>query len=210
MKNLIIIGAGGMGRSVYCIAQGCHGYNTEFQIKGFLDDDPSQLDCFKGYPPILGKAHEYIPEKDDVFVCSLGSTQTKMEICEDLKKRGGCFITLIHKTAIVRQNSQIGDGCIIADYASVGSDCSIGDNCLLQSFAIVGHDCLIGNYVRIDTHVTCVGGVVVEDLATIHTSAVVSHKVRIGRGATIAALSFVIKKVGAGSTVYGNPAKKLI
>ena len=209
MKKLVIIGAGGMGRSVYCIAKGCIGYGTEFVVKGFIDDDLSQLDNFEGYPPMLGTIDDYVIEEDDVFVCSIGDTKTKKIICEKLKARGAKFQTLIHKTAIVRQNAKIGDGCIIADFASVGADCTIGENSLVQAFAIAAHDCKIGNYVRIDTHATCVGGVVIEDTATIHTSAVVSHNVVVGEGATVAALSFVIKKVKPGTTVYGNPAKTL-
>ena len=209
MKKLVIIGAGGMGRSVYCIAKGCIGYGTEFVVKGFIDDDLSQLDNFEGYPPVLGTIDDYVIEEDDVFVCSIGDTKTKKIICEKLKARGAKFQTLIHKTAIVRQNAKIGDGCIIADFASVGADCTIGENSLVQAFAIAAHDCKIGNYVRIDTHATCVGGVVIEDTATIHTSAVVSHNVVVGEGATVAALSFVIKKVKPGITVYGNPAKTL-
>ncbi len=209
MKKLVVIGAGGMGRSVYCIAKGCIGYGTEFVVKGFIDDDLSQLDNFEGYPPVLGTIEDYVIEEDDVFVCSIGDTKTKKIICEKLKARGAKFQTLIHKTAIVRQNAKIGDGCIIADFASVGADCTIGENSLVQTFAIAAHDCKIGNYVRIDTHATCVGGVVIEDTATIHTSAVVSHNVVVGEGATVAALSFVIKKVKPGITVYGNPAKTL-
>lgn len=210
MKKLVIIGAGGMGRSVYCIAKGCIGYGTEFVVKGFIDDDLSQLDNFEGYPPVLGTIDDYVIEEDDVFVCSIGDTKTKKIICEKLKARGAKFQTLIHKTAIVRQNAKIGDGCIIADFASVGADCTIGENSLVQTFAIAAHDCKIGNYARIDTHATCVGGVVIEDTATIHTSAVVSHNVVVGEGATVAALSFVIKKVKPGTTVYGNPAKILL
>lgn len=210
MKKLVIIGAGGMGRSVYCIAKGCIGYGTEFVVKGFIDDDLSQLDNFEGYPPMLGTIDDYVIEEDDVFVCSIGDTKTKKLLCEKLKARGAKFQTLIHKTAIVRQNAKIGDGCIIADFASVGADCTIGENSLVQTFAIAAHDCKIGNYARIDTHATCVGGVVIEDTATIHTSAVVSHNVVVGEGATVAALSFVIKKVKPGTTVYGNPAKILL
>ena len=39
MKNLIIVGADGMGRAVYAIALGSTGYETEFHRKGFIDDD---------------------------------------------------------------------------------------------------------------------------------------------------------------------------
>lgn len=210
MKNLVIVGAGGMGRSVFCIATGSIGYATEFQIKGFIDDDLQSLRGFENYPPLLGTIEGYEICKDDVFVCSIGNTKTKKIICEKLKARGATFQTLIHKTAIVRQNAKIGDGSIIADFASVGADCTIGENTLIQTFSIAAHDCKIGNYVRIDTHSTCVGGVVVEDCATIHTTAVVSHKVVVGEGAVVAACSFVIKKVKPNTTVYGNPAKVLM
>ena len=36
MKKLIIIGAGGMGRTLYDMAQESIGYKTEFVIKGFM------------------------------------------------------------------------------------------------------------------------------------------------------------------------------
>lgn len=199
-----------MGRSVYCIATGSIGYGTEFDIKGFIDDDINSMDGFENYPPILGTIDGYQICEGDVFVCSIGNTKTKKIICEKLKSRGAKFHSLIHKTAIVRQNAKIGDGCIIADFSSVGADCTIGENTLIQTFSIAAHDCNIGNYVRIDTHATCVGGVVVHDTATIHTSAVVSHKVVVGEGATVAACSFVIKKVKPNTTVYGNPAKTLM
>ena len=39
MKELIIIGAGGIGREVYHLAMKCSGINTEYTIKGFIDDN---------------------------------------------------------------------------------------------------------------------------------------------------------------------------
>jgi sugar O-acyltransferase (sialic acid O-acetyltransferase NeuD family) len=209
MKELIIVGGGGMGRSVYCIAKGCYGYETEFVIKGFIDDNIHSIDGFEGYPPVLGTIRDYQIQPNDVFVCSIGDTKTKKFVCELLISKGAKFQSLIHKTAIIRQNSIIGDGSIVADYASVGADCKIGENTLVQSYSICAHDCMIGNYVRIDTHAVCVGGVIIEDLATIHTGAVISHKVVVGEGATVAATSFVIRKVKPGITVQGNPATKV-
>ena len=50
---------------------------------------------------------------------------------------------------------------------------------------------------------------IIKDRATIHTGAVVSHQVVVGEDAVVAACSFVIKKVDAGTTVFGNPAKSL-
>ena len=209
MKKLVIIGAGGMGRSVYCIALGCIGYDENFIIKGFIDDNLNSLDGFSNYPPIISSIDDYVIEKDDVFVCSIGNSSLKRILCEKIKSKGGQFFSLIHRTAIIRQNAMIDTGCIIADYASIGADARIGCNSLVQSYAIVAHDCIIGDYVRIDTHCVCVGGVIVETGAMVHTGAILSHNVVVEENAHVGAASFVIRRVKAGTTAFGSPAKCL-
>ena len=50
MKNLIIIAAGGMGRTLYDMARESLGFATEFVIKGFIDDNLSALNAsWPGY-----------------------------------------------------------------------------------------------------------------------------------------------------------------
>ena len=44
MKQLIIIGAGGMGRCLYCMAEESIGFGKEFMSKGFIDDNLNALD----------------------------------------------------------------------------------------------------------------------------------------------------------------------
>ena len=139
MKNLIIVGAGGMGRSFFDIAINCIGYMVEFRIKGFLDDNIHQLDTFENYPPVLGTIVDYIPEMDDVFTCSIGNVATKKNCCSKILQKGGKFITLVSKNAVVGKNAKIGEGAIIAPYAILGTDCLIGKNVLVQSFAVIGH-----------------------------------------------------------------------
>jgi len=208
MKNLIIIGAGGMGRTVYGIAIESIGYGTEFVVKGFIDDDIHSLDGFKDYPQILGTISDYEPQENDVFISSIGG-ESRM-ICIDLIcSKGGEFINIIHTTARVRKNVKLGVGNVICAYAVIGADCIIGDFNLFQNFAVIGHDVKMGNHNRIDTHVTCVGGVIICNETSIHTSAIINHGVVVEDGAHVGAGSFVIRKVKAGTTVFGNPAKRL-
>ena len=209
MKHLIIIGAGGMGRDIYWSAKGCIGYGEEFDVKGFIDDDLTSQDGYEGYPPLLGTIDSYQIEKDDVFNCSMGNVQTKARICEKLKARGANFYTLVNKTAVVHENTVLGDGCYVGEFALIGTEATIGEGCLIQAYSIIGHDCRIGDYVRIDTHSIIIGGVEINSRATVHTAAVVSHKVVVGEDATVAACSFVIRKVKNRTTVAGNPAKLL-
>ena len=209
MKHLIIIAVGGMGRTIFDIARESVGYGIEFNIKGFIDDNLHALDNYEGYPPILGKISDYQPQEDDVFVCSIGGASRK-KCMEEIISRGGEFLTLIHKTARIGTNVKIGKGNLIAAFTSIGADATIGDYNMIQSYTVIGHDAKIGNWNRIDTHVTCVGGTIVGNEADIYTSSVLNHGVVVEDGAHVGACSFVIRRVKAGTTVMGNPAKKLM
>lgn len=209
MKNLIIIGAGGMGRTFYSNALESVGYGEKFVVKGFIDDDLEALDGFPNYPPLLGTIKDYQPQPDDVFVSSIGGA-SRRSCMEEIIRRGGEFLELIHQTARIYTNVRLGKGNFIGAYSVIGNDAVIGDYNMIQSYTVIGHDSKIGNWNRIDTHVTCVGGIVIEDEVNIHTSAVISHNVRVETGAHVGALSFVIRKVKAGTTVMGIPAKKLM
>ena len=208
MKNLIIIGAGGMGRTIYSNALESVGYGEKFVVKGFIDDNLAALDAFENYPPIVGTIRDYQPQPDDVFVSSIGGA-SRRACMEEIIRRGGEFMELIHETARIYQNAKLGKGNFIGAFSVIGNDAIVGDYNMIQSYTVIGHDAHIGNWNRIDTHVTCVGGIVIEDEVNIHTGAVISHNVTVGTGAHVGALSFVIRKVKPGTTVCGNPAKKL-
>jgi sugar O-acyltransferase (sialic acid O-acetyltransferase NeuD family) len=208
MKNLIIVAAGGMGRTIYGIAMESVGYGKEFVIKGFIDDNLKALEGYRNYPPIISRISDYKPQADDVFVSSVGGANRR-ECIESLLNRGAVFINIIHESARIRMNVKMGTGNIVCPFVSVGADSVLGNYNMIQSYTTIGHDVVIGDYNRIDTHVTCVGGIRIENGADIYTSAVLNHKVVVEDGAHVAACSFVIRKVKAGTTVYGNPAKKL-
>lgn len=209
MKNLIIIGAGGMGREIFNLAVLCKGYNTEFKIKGFLDDSKDALRGFDGYPDVIDTISGYIPETDDVFICSMGDVAEKKKNIQIILGKGGKFINLIHPEAFIGKNVKMGTGCVIFKNVHIGADCIIDDYVLIQISAVIGHDVKIGKYSRIDCHVVCVGGIELKDEVTIHSSAVINHRVIVEKNATVGALSFVIRSVKENTTVLGNPAKKL-
>ena len=82
MKNLVIIGARGYGREVYNLATQCKGFNKEYVIKGFLDDNTEALNSFEGYPQIISPVEIYVPKENDIFVCALGSVKWKKHYVE--------------------------------------------------------------------------------------------------------------------------------
>lgn len=209
MKQLVIIGAGGMGRTFVNWVKESEGYGIEYRIKGFIDDNLEVLYGFEDYPPILGTIKDYIPENDDVFICAIGGKNRETCIRSILNKNGD-FINLIHHSARIDSHAKIGKGNIFGPNVSVGPDAVIGNYNLLQNYVIIGHDVCIGDFNRFDTRVLCVGGIEVDNCVTIHSSSVIGHNVVIENYAVVGACSFVIRKVKSGTTVFGNPAKKLV
>ena len=209
MNHLIIIGAGGMGRTMYDMVRESIGYGEEYDIKGFIDDNLSALDGFPNYPPLLSSITAYQPQLDDIFVCSIGGS-ARRKCMEEIISRGGHFLTMIHRTARLGTNVRVGEGTIIGAFTTIGADVHVGKYNLIQSYTVVGHDSRIGDWNRIDTHVTLVGGTIVEEETDIHTGAMISHNVVVESLSRVAACSFVIRRVKTGTTVMGNPAKRLM
>lgn len=209
MKNLLIIGASGFGVDVLEYAKQSLGYMTEFRFKGFLDINKDALSSTPNLPQVICSEDEYIIQKNDVFICSIGNTNIKYKCIEKMKARGANFINLIHRDSNVSPNSIIGIGNIFLHNSTIGSKTNIGNHCLIQVGTVIGHDCVIGDFCRIDCNAVCVGGVKVMDNVTIHTSSVINHDVTIGKNATVGACSFVIRNVKEGATVFGTPAREI-
>lgn len=208
MKELIIIGAGGMGRTMFDLARESYGYETEFVIKGFIDDNLEALVGFKNYPPIIGTIADYMPCENDVFVCSIGGRSRKACI-EKLLTKGAEFIPLIHQTARIGTNVRMGKGNLIGAFTTVAADACLGNYNFIQSLTIIGHDVRIGDWNRIDSQVMMVGATMVGNRNMIHTGAMINHNVHIGDDCTIGACSFVTMDVESGSTLFSSPARRL-
>jgi len=206
MKLLVIIGARGFGREIYCLAQNSIGYGSEFVIKGFLDDKQDALNGFSNYPPILNSVEDYQIQTNDVFICALGSMKWKKYYCTLIEQKGGVFINLIHKNATIQQNVRLGKGLIVDKFSIISCDVFIDDFVTIQFSCVFGHDVSIGKYVHVGPFCFFGGFTKVGEEVTVYVRSTILDRVTIGNGATIGAASVVIKSVKPEQTVFGNPA----
>lgn len=206
---MYIVGAGGFGREIFSALSGVHGYGETFSVAGFLDDNVNALDGYEGYPKVICNPKDFVPRSDDVFFIAIGNVEKRKKCAEEIRSKGGSFITLVHSSASVGKNVKLGEGVYIAHNAVLTADIEVGDNSCVFHSSIIGHDVKIGSCSHISSQVFLGGGVKVGDSVTIQPGSKVVPRVEIGDGAEVGIGSVVISNIKARAKVFGCPAVKL-
>jgi sugar O-acyltransferase (sialic acid O-acetyltransferase NeuD family) len=208
-ENLIIVCAGKFGREIHTWARQAVRAGAPWTIKGFLDDRPEILDGFNYESPILSSVGDYQPCVGDLFICAVGQPNARQEYCTLLEKRGACFGTLIHPTALIGHNVQIGDGSILGPYTQLSCDIRLGRHVVFGTHSNTGHDTVIGDYAQISGGCEINGCAQIGDKAFLGSHATILPGVRVGNGSFVGAGSVVLKNVRPGIKVFGNPAVEI-
>lgn len=202
--DVLIISAGGFGRSMLCTADSDPDSGRLWRATGFLDD---RAHLAKGAPrPIVGDPFTYQPQANDRFLCALGDPGMRRKYAAPLLEKGARFINLCtglrSATGIV-----MGQGCMFDFEVRIGVDTHVGDFVIVQSTVVIGYEVRIGSYVTINSFAFIGGGAEIGDDVVINPHATILPGVKIGKGAVIGAGSVVMKDVPPGVTMIGNPAR---
>ena len=146
MKRLVILGAGGYGRTVADVTA----QSGQFEPIIFLDDNSAAAD-------VVGKCADYLNylNADTVFYPAFGNNKVRMDWLCRLEASGCALLTLVHATAYVSPTATIGQGTIVLPHAVVNTGVKIGKGCLINCGAIVDHGCVIEDGVHL-----CLGSIV--------------------------------------------------
>lgn len=207
-RKLCIVGAGGFGREVLSSFKDSFiaaGIQIEKEIV-FMDDHEK----YKG-AKVLGvdviRTSDFVPSAYDVVI-AVGDPFTRKRIAENLPETTS-FKTLIHPTAIVMEDCEIGEGSIITAQSIVTCNISIGKHSQLNLHTTVGHDCTIGDYFTTapGTHIS--GECRIGDCVYFGTNASIRQGVSVCDEVTIGMGGVVVKHISEKGVYIGNPLKKL-
>lgn len=212
LKKIVLIGAGGFGREVAANLIGAINWRKPtYELLGFLDDGPqfSAGMTIDGHP-WLGNHKWILDHKDDVVcTCTIAKAPVKKQIQSELMRQGVKFESIIEQTAYIAPSSKIGPGCVFYGGVKISINCNIGAGVLFNSDVNVGHDVTIGDYTSIMPDSGISGDCHVGSEVEIGGHAFIVPGRKIGDGAKVAAGSIVFSNVKAGTTVLGNPAKRM-
>lgn len=209
MKDLYIVGAGGMGRELLNIILDIHTIKgPQWNIKGFLDDTEDPLAGKQCDYPVVGRIADYYPKTNEVLAMGIADPQAKKDLAGLLKGRGCVFESVYHPHINGGRHNIAGEGCVIYSGFGMTVNCKIGDFCTIQA-ASIGHDCNIGDYCTISGSCNLMGGVTLGKSVFMGGNCAIAPHVAVGEGAYICMGSMVMKDVRSGVKVMGNPAREI-
>ncbi len=208
MKHLVIIGVGGFAREVYWHAQESLGYGIEWDIKGYLDGDVklSENEYLKLSAPLLGDVNTYNIDDNDVFVCAIGNPTAREKLVNSILEKGGQFINLIHKTALIHGTAKMGTGNILTSFACVNDHVVLGSHIIFNGRSGIGHDGKIDDFTSLMSIVDIQGNAIIGKRVFIASGVHILAHAKVEDDSYVGVGSVVFKKVKKGQKVFGNPA----
>ncbi len=214
MKDIVLYGAGGMGREAANMIKDSINVMrpNSYRLIGYIVDEQYAKPGtdVNGYP-VLGGMEWLVRHRDDV-VCGLTIGEQfdeKERVFKQLDENGIRIETLIDGYAYVPETCRVGRGCYIGYNCILSANSTIGDGVFLNTQCICGHDLTIGNFSTFHTRATIAGYCTIGSYVMIGGCAYVIPHRKIGDRAVVAAGSIVFTNVKAGTHVLGNPAKRI-
>ena len=209
LKDIVIIGAGGVGRETALIIEDINEVNKEWNLLGFIDDNTQiQGSSINGYD-VLGNLEFLENHNKEVYVvCAIANYNIKKTIIEKLKKSENIkYATLIHPTTNINDTVEIGEGCIVYQNVVLTANISIGDHVIISPRCGIGHDARVENYCSLLWNTSVSGNVLLKEGVLLGSASTIIQGLTVGEGSIVGAGAVVIRDIQDNVTAVGNPAR---
>ena len=207
-QDLVIIGTGGFAREVLWLLCEANDFISQYNIKGFIDNDLKLKNHVINGIPILGD-DDWLKSysKEICAVICIGDSKTRKHIHNKLKVNSNLtFPTIISDNTKYSNSVKFGQGCIICMSNVLTVDITIGDFVVINLDCTVGHNSILDDFVTLNPSVNVSGNVRIGACTNIGTGANIIQGISIGENTTIGAGAVVIKDIPSNCIAVGVPA----
>jgi sugar O-acyltransferase (sialic acid O-acetyltransferase NeuD family) len=211
IRKLVLVGGAGTSSDVLALIKSINSASMRYEVVGLLDDGIAEGMLRFGVP-VLGPIANWKFLRDAWFVDCLGSPRSyrqRKELLERHSMLTAQFVTLIHPSAMIADDVQIGLGSIIYPNVVVLSNVKIGQHVTILSGTVLNHDVNVGDWSILGSGVMLSGAVKVGRACYLGTSCSVREGASIGDGSLVGMGAAVTENIEADVVVAGVPAKIL-
>lgn len=211
MTDLVIVGAGGLGRETAVLVDAVNAVCPAWRLLGFVDDAPDTHGTRPLGHAVLGAVdalgdRDAFPDAPHGAV-AVGDPDARRRLCRRLDAAGGRLATLVHPSVALPPGTVPGPGTLVFQGAALMANVRIGRGVVVDVHATVGHDARLDAFATLSPGVNVSGHARVCAGARLGAGAVVLPGVTVGAGATLGAGAVATRDVPPGATAVGVPAR---
>lgn len=210
IKKLILFPFGGNAREAATVVEGINRVRREWDLIGFVDDDTNLRGRGCCGAKVLG-GREFLRQNPDVFVLAVigspGNYLRRKSIIDGLMLEPSRFAQIVHPSVTMSSEVKVGYDTLIMPNVVLTANVVIGNHCIILSNTTVSHDVVIGDYCCIGSNVSVSGSVVIGENCYVGSGTAVRDGITIGERSLVGLGSNVVKNIGEGNVVAGNPAR---
>jgi acetyltransferase EpsM len=177
ITSYVIYGAGGYAAVVADLVSLYNG-----KVEAFFDDQTKEV------PGGLSKPYGEHIHPDSKLIIAIGNNTIREKIAGRVRHKFG---TLIHPSAYVAKDVELGEGTVVLANAVVQSKAKIGKHVIINAGVCIDHDAVIENYVLIYPNAYVGGGAILEKGVLVNAGAVILRNTVVLAGSEIPPLSVI-------------------
>ena len=208
MTDIIIVGAGGLGKDVQWLLERINETEETWNILGYVDDG-IEAGSLVDDLPILGSV-DYLLQYEETLavVIAIASTKVRRHIYEKLEQNEKLvFPNVVDPSAVLSKRIKMGKGNIVLAGNILSVDIQLGDFCIFNADCTIGHDVVMESYVTVYPSANVSGCVEIRHETEIGTGCHIIQGIKIGSSTIVGAGAVVIGELPSCCTAVGNPAK---
>lgn len=190
--KLLIIGSKSVALEIYDAAIS----NMEHKFKDivFLIGDNEEFQ--KSYSHIRdSELKSYVNENSCEYIISFSNHKLRSKFEKLMKDLNVKAANIIHNSAVISENAEIGIGNYLAAGAIISYGVTIGNHNVVNFNTTIGHDAIIGEHVIINPGARISGNVIIKNKVLIGTNSIIYQGKQIGCDVSIDALTYIDKDI---------------